>query len=517
MSKRPGQSHIKNLLINWGGYAANLIVMFFLSPFVVGMLDSVAYGIWSLLNVIAGYMGLLDMGVRVSVGRYIAYYLGKDDEASLDETIRLGVTFLSAMGGLVLFVAVGVGWLFPHIFSNVPAAYYRTVMLLLPLMVVSVWLTAIAAIFSSVLTAYDRFDLTRGVDMVVLLFRALLTILVLQKGWGLWGLACAVCISNIIAVIGNYLYAKKQHRALRVWPFLLKKERLKEITGYGVGAFLTRAALKIIGQTDLVIAGVLISVASVREYSVGAMLVFYSGTFLGIIDRTLFPAIQRAVAREDKKLVQWLFLRQLRLAILFGVPACVGIAVFAEPFIRLWMLQPGFDGNSVVASASVMSILAIAKFPLIFIGSSATILAATGRIKISAALTVIEACVNILLSVIFAGVFGWGLTGIALGTLVATLCVRTFWVPLMACREIDLKLGRISAEFLFPALVVTTGFWSICYLAQKTFPPQTWMAFALDVASVVILYLFIGCPFLLPKEYHEKFLCKIGMTTNKPR
>ncbi len=87
--------HLRNLAFNWGGHAATLLVMFFLSPYIVGELDAVTYGIWSLLNVLTGYMGIFDLGVRASVGRHVALYLGKKDERGVDETIRAGFAFFS--------------------------------------------------------------------------------------------------------------------------------------------------------------------------------------------------------------------------------------------------------------------------------------------------------------------------------------------------------------------------------------------------------------------------------------
>lgn len=495
--------HARNLILNWGSYAATLVVMFLLSPFVVGSLDPVSYGIWSLLNVLSGYMGLLDLGVRASVGRHIALYLGKGDEKAIDETIRTGLGFFSLSGVFIIVAGIGIGWLFPHAFQNIPEDHYDTVRMLLPVMGINVWLSAVAAIYSSVLTAHNRFDFARCVDLAVLIVRTIGTIVALTEGTGLWGLAGAVLISNIVALIGNFVLSHKQHRGLKSWPFLYSKVRLREITRYGVAAFLSKASMKIIGQTDLIIAGAILTVASVREYSVGAMLVYYTGTLIGIIDGTFFPSMQKAVGRDDITVVGWLFFRQIRIAMLFGVPAFVGMALFARPFISLWMMQPGFDDRSVIVAAGVMSILAMAKLPLVFVGGSVGVLAATGRIRVSATLTVVEAIVNLAISILFTVRFGWGLYGIAASTLVATLLVRAFWIPLLACRELDIKFVRMLFQLIIPSGVAAVGFAIICMLALQLFPPQTWTVFALDVGAVLLIYLAIGIPALLPKEYRQ--------------
>jgi len=85
-------------MTNWSALVVNLVVMFFLSPFVVHTLGKMEYGIWSLLTVLTGYMGIMDLGVRASTGRHVILYLGKDDHEKIDHTIRTSLGFFSSPG-----------------------------------------------------------------------------------------------------------------------------------------------------------------------------------------------------------------------------------------------------------------------------------------------------------------------------------------------------------------------------------------------------------------------------------
>ena len=498
------KTHFINLLLNGGSHALTLIVMFFITPFIVGGLDPVAYGIWSLLNVLVGHMGLLDLGVRASVGRHIALYLGKKDEAGVDETVRTGLGFFSLVGILLLIVASIIGSLFPDIFKNVPTDYHRTLIFLLLVMVFKVWMSAISAIYSSVLAAHNRFDLARLSDITALIVRTGCVIFVISTGKGLWGLVISETIGGMTSFVFNYFQANMQQKNLKPWPFVFSKIKLREITNYGFAAFLSKASMKLIGQTDLIIVGILLSVSSVREYSVGAMLVLYSGTFLVIIGNTFFPSIQIAVARNDSKTTRWLFIRQTRISITFGIPAFIGIAMFSKPFIHLWMFQPGFDEESVIMSAGVMTILALAKLPLSFVSSGVELLAATGRIWTIARIAIAEAILNVLLSILFVMNYHWGIYGIAASTLFATLPMRAFWIPILSCREASVGYYYFIRSLLFPSFFLILGFAFICYIVQRILPPDTWFIFSLDVFLVLLFFLLLGVPALLPKEFRQK-------------
>ena len=499
--------HLRNLAFNWGGHASTLVVMFFLSPYIVGKLDAVSYGIWSLLNVLTGYMGIFDLGVRASVGRHVALYLGKEDSVGVDETIRAGFGFFSLAGLLILLAGAVLGWLFPSIFEGVSPEYSDTVRILLPLMAVNVWLSAVAAIYSSILAAHDRFDVARGVDVVVLVIRTLGTIYVLENGWGLWGLVVAVLCGNVCAVFCNRIYAGRVHELLRSFPFLYSRERLGELFGYGIPAAISNSAIKIIGQSNLVIVGLILGVASVREYNVGAMLILYTFTFIKLIGRTFFPSIQKSISAGRDGEARHLFFRQIRVSLIAGLVVYLGYFFYSEPFIRLWMLQDNFDLTSVHSSAQVMSVLALANLPILFTSPCKGYLAAQGFVKFNAAISILEALVSVLLSVVFALVLHYGLAGIAAGTLVGRLLISSILMPYHLSKNSKIKIGKFMKEAVVPG-VLSGGLFSFLSFSLITlWSPMSWAVFFLQIAILLVLWIPVFYFFLLPEEYKKRKVC----------
>ena len=493
------RKHLRNLAANWISHGAALVVLFFLSPFIVHALGMVEYGLWSLLTVLTGYMGVLDLGIRASTGRFLMLYLGKEDARAVDETIRTALGFYSAFGLLVVAVGVALGWLFPALFRSVPAQYHLTAQVLLPLLAVNVWLSALQGVFSSVLIAHERFDLTRGVDLVVLALRTAATVLAIWWGYRIAALAVVVLGAHALALAGNYALARRVYPGLRLWPVLFDRTRLRELFGYGLAAFVTTVSIQIMGKTDLVVAGAAVGVAATAVYSVGAMLVFYSDAFLGHINWTLFPALQRAVARDEAGATRWLFLRAGRLRLAFGLLAYVGMIAFAEPFLRLWMLGPAFDEAAVAEAAMVMQILAAAMLLLLFKGASVSVLNAMGRIRLTAAMAATEAAANLALSLVFVLAFGWGLAGIAAGTLAARLLVGTFIPPWFACAAAGVPRRQYVAEIGGTAAVAGCLFASVCFAVRSLMPEGTWPLFFGQVALATSAYAAVAYGLLVPR------------------
>jgi len=70
----------KNVLSSWGGAAVGLALSFVATPFVIGRLGDSAYGVWVLMSSVAGYLGLLDFGVRGATTRYIARFAARHED-----------------------------------------------------------------------------------------------------------------------------------------------------------------------------------------------------------------------------------------------------------------------------------------------------------------------------------------------------------------------------------------------------------------------------------------------------
>ncbi len=506
----------RNLAANWLAQIANMVVLFFLSPWIVNTLGPVDYGIWTLLNVLTGYMGILDLGIRASTGRHIMLYVGREDDAAVNETVRTSLAYFTLLGLLFLTVSLCFAWAFPHVFSSVPNEYHSMLLLLLPLMGLNAWISAVAAIFSSVLAAHERFDLARTVDLVTLSARTTATVVVLSMGYGVLGLAVVVAGASLIPLLWNILIAGRLQPSLKYWPPRIDKSRGMELFNYGIFAFITAVSVKLIGQADLLIVGTTLGVPSVAVYSVGAMLVYYSQTFFSQISRTIFPSVQKVVARGEIGNARWLFFRQNTLAMVFRIPTYIGFICFCEPFIRLWMLGPKFGPDSVDAAAAVMGLLAGSKLLLLFTSGANPILEAFGRVRFTAMLAIAEAIVNVGLSFYFVLGLGMGLSGVALGTLVARFFLNTLVVPWYACHYVGIRPSVFLARVGGTSLVASLLFAAWCVAVRSVLPADTWPTFFASVVVSLTGYIPILLYVILSADDRRRVFHKLRLVRLAP-
>ena len=80
----------RNMVSNWIGFAVQVGVVFFLTPFVLHAIGDVRYGIWALATGLTGYYGLLDLGFRSGIMQYMTRHLAKGDYVQLNRTASTG-------------------------------------------------------------------------------------------------------------------------------------------------------------------------------------------------------------------------------------------------------------------------------------------------------------------------------------------------------------------------------------------------------------------------------------------
>src|SRR5437870_3526113 len=98
----------RNVIWNWSGMIIRMGVGFLIAPFLVRQLGQDGYGLWLLVASLTGYFSLLDLGVRGSVGRNIAFHRAKRDHAGVNGIFNTSLAILFGVAGFALFATCAV-------------------------------------------------------------------------------------------------------------------------------------------------------------------------------------------------------------------------------------------------------------------------------------------------------------------------------------------------------------------------------------------------------------------------
>ncbi len=509
----------RNALYTWGGYGANLIVLMLMSPFVVRCLGDRAYGVWTMLMGLAGYLGLAELGVRVSTGRFINYHLGRGDKEAFNRVIVSSLAFYLVVAVAVLVITGLLGWLGPALLEGcspwlvhwlsprmvqaardmMPAA--RKV---LPLLGVNIALSFFAATFGQILQAGDRFDLLTLADLGTLAVRAGLTVLVLAAGGGFVALAAVNALAAAVGLVLRLAAARWRGPAFVVSMRYLCRKTLGEVMRFGGWSFFSNTANLLINYTDTIVIGLLLGPECVTAYAIGLLLAEHGRRLLFESMNIISPDIMKAAGRKDQAAMHRLMISGTRAAVALALPLLAGFLIFGGEFIHLWM------GPNRQTSARVLSILTLSLFGGMASRPAIAALSGLGCVRFLAAETIAEGLANLALSVLLVQAVHWGVEGVAIGTVIPMILINNLLVPAVACRRMGLGVGRYfaaTAARWLPAAAVTVG---LAFLIRAVLPGGSWVAFAAKVAILLAAYMPLALGVVLGRQERAGVLAAAG-------
>src|SRR2546425_12295303 len=93
----------RSVALNWIALVISIGVAFFLSPFVVHRLGNVAYGLWTLVISMTAYMGLLDLGLRGAVTRFVSKHHALREHLESSRAFSADLWVIAWIGRLLEF------------------------------------------------------------------------------------------------------------------------------------------------------------------------------------------------------------------------------------------------------------------------------------------------------------------------------------------------------------------------------------------------------------------------------
>ena len=474
---RPSSTRVVlNVLSNWGGQAASLLLSFFVAPFVVRSLGNSDYGVWMLMIAIAGYLGLLDLGVRSAVTRYIARYAAEGDHESASRTASAAFQIFAAAGVLAVLVA-GVLALFVLHRFGVPQQDLTTARIVLVLIGLNVAVSLVSGVYAGVVSAFQRFDLLNLAEVVTGIVRTGATILALLAGYGVLGMAALQLASSVwrglwLAAMGRRLYP-----ALRVDVAHIERGRVRLIFAFSALTFVIHVSGRFIYYTDALIIAAFLPIGVLTFFSIAGSLVEYARMLISSVSFTTSPIASSLEGAGEHERIRVLLVTSAKYSMMILLPVAITFLVRGGTFIGLWM-GPSFAQ----LSGQVLAILAL---PLLFYSGSHAmggIMIGVGKHKPMAIAMLVEAVANLALSL--ALLPRLGILAVAWGTAIPSLVSSVFFWP----HYTRLTLG-IPARIYFQSVWIRPWLAAVPFAIGSYALEHLWPATSLPVFFAQV----IGC------------------------
>jgi O-antigen/teichoic acid export membrane protein len=470
---------LRNIFSNWAGYLVTALIGFFLSPFIVHSLGTTGYGIWTLVLSLTGYFGLLDLGIRSSVGRFVARYLALKDDQSSNRILSTAFAILGC-GGMLTLIATLVAVRFFFGSFHVEPQYAAAAKTALIITGITMSCALPLGTFSSLLVAMERFDILSGVTIISELTRAGLIVFCLRSGHGLVAVALIALAMSIAQYSTMAIFAKLLHRPLRLSIRFVDRPAFRELFGFGIYRFIWIVANQLIFYSDSVVIGFFLGPGAITYYAIAGTLINYGRTFVSLVTDTFYPAATRLDAKRDLDGLRELLILGTKVALLVSLPLCIGFVFLGKQFIVLWM------GNAYASSALFLTVLTIPQFVGLSQYVSALVLAGMARHRVLAYLVFAEGFANLVLSVIL--VQRIGLVGVAWGTVIPDLICTGVIIPAYTLRTLNLGVREYVGRAWVRPVLGAVPIAGLAYAFSRLVETPSWPLFGCEVAAICVVF-----------------------------
>jgi O-antigen/teichoic acid export membrane protein len=497
---------IRNSLSSTSGFVLVAVVTFFITPLMVRGLGKNVYGIWSILISITGYFGLLDLGIRTAIVKFVSEYEAGHKYEALRRMNSVTWTLYASIGLFSWVGMVGISFLVPHIFNieGDPAINFT---LLMAIIGADVFLTFFFIIFQGNIAGHQRYDILLRNSTASLLVRAASIWYFLNIGYGVFALSIIALTSNLLGYCLNYLSYKSicppGTLVLGVWD----KQELSRIWNYSIKSFITNISDRIIYYSDSIIIGIFLSTESVTFYAIASSLIIYVRQLVLAICGVFIPAVSEANSKGEISEIHRIVVSGTKLVLFALVPISSVLLIIGGDFIRLWMGE-GFE-----QTYYVLVILTIAQLMVLSQYGLAMALYGTSRHGLIAKANILVGALNLIFCLALVRPFG--LLGVAIGSALSMAVLQLYLFPML--RMVSMPFRVFFVKAILPFLCIGSCFTLFLALARITYHPTSWMRFANLLALSLSIYLMACYTFILTKTQKHELILFAATWTQKAR
>ena len=334
---------IVNVVASLVTLAIQLLISFWLSPYVVEKLGEEAFGFINLANNFVSYAALLAVALNSMASRHIsvAYNLGKILET---KTIFSSVFLVNCIIFAVILILSAFFVININSYINVSLELLYSVKVTFFLSFFNMGFSLIGTVYTAAAYTTNKMYYNSLVQIIGNIVKGILVVaLFVLLPPQIYYLSVAALFSGAIILFGNILLTKKllPDIGIEIKSFSLSK--VLSLIKSGSWLLLSNISNLFLNGLDLLFSNWFISAAIMGRLSVSKQIPFAMSIALGSFSNIFSSSLTKVFAVSNSKMVANEAVSQLKiLTVLFTVPYAV-IIVFGFDFLLLWLGKTGYN------------------------------------------------------------------------------------------------------------------------------------------------------------------------------
>lgn len=479
---------------------ANMVIGICYTPILTKNLGQSEYGLYSLVTTIISYLTVLDFGFGNAIIIYTAKYRVKNEKEKQSKLYGMFFIIYMVISIVTFLLGVIITIKADYIFKNsMTSSEINKARILLGILTINLAVTFPLSIFSSIITAYEKFVFLKIVNLIRITLNPIIMTILLKFGFKSVALVILTTVLNLVTLLLDYIFCKKRLKIKLIFEkFDIKL--LKEIFAYSIWIFLNTIMDKINWSLDQFILGTMCGTVVVAIYSVASQLNQMYLNFSTAITGVMLPKISKMQEEgaSDKEFTD-IFVKTGRIQFIILFLILSGFVLYGREFINIMWLGKEYDGAYIISVILMVPLI----IPLIQ-NIGLNIIQAKNQYKFRVITLLVFAVFNIGISVILAKFYNG--IGAAIGTSLSIIFGQIIFMNIFYYKKtkIDIPLfWKNIFKMFIPLLFVMM----IGYLGKNIFKILNVKILILEIIVYAIIYIIFSYKFVV-NEYEKELIDK---------
>ena len=327
---------LRAVTTSWIAVGANAVVGFFLTPYVLHHLGDEAYGLWILTVTCVGYYGLLDIGVRSSILRYVSRNQALGNTDNVNAVVATAFYYYLAACAVILIAAL---------ISVDPVSRFFSISSSLESSFKGLYLLAGAVqgftlplvVFAGSLEAAGRFDQMYITNVIGLAVRVIAIIAVVQAGGGLFAVGAATLLSQLLPYCIQVPLCFRANPGISLRLRWARKSVFRDMLRYGSVSVTVGIGEKMRGYIYPLLIAKFLSPVAVTLFMLPVKLMQFPIDGVGTMTEIVNPLSSRLEAQNNFAKLRQLILNSSQMAFLLLIPLASFMIIFGKAILAAWV------------------------------------------------------------------------------------------------------------------------------------------------------------------------------------
>lgn len=464
-------------LTSYVRYGVVILVQLALVPYLIGHLGDEGYGLWTLTFSVLGFLSLVDFGFGTSVVRFTAEARGSGDVERRNAMLSTVMAVYLVLAVLAAVIVAGISPVYSSLFGIPEARKDVALPLFWVLAARSIAVSLPFGMFRSILFGHGRIGWVNLLQAGGTLLYAGASVAALEAGGGLIGLAWANLAAFAVENLAYVVVAFAAMPDLRISPRRFDRTLLGAAAWISGAQFVVTVSSLVLLRTGPIIVNAFLPLGAVALYGVALKVAENSLMLIKQGVNVLSPLAAEMSGAGRKEELRGLLVSAARFALAPAAAMAVAALALGREGLVAWV-GPTYGDAAVVLSVLMTSVALLVPQMV-----ASGVFSMTGHHRLTAWAAFLSMTVNLAASLLL--VWGIGLPGVALGTLVATALVDVGVVVGLVRRAYGVGYVEYLRGVFLPSLLPAVGAF-VTMIGIKTLAPP-------DSLPMVLFEAISGC------------------------